>query len=482
MTNRISALKLLLAGDLPLERVGPHLRHACRRAIRSGEPDRMLLHARVVAAELLRRGELLAVAVEKGANIHTGGDALHLVRGSNRVIDLAVLGAPWLSEPAAKEGNTEPKNHPSTPPTAAKDGRGFQDLSGLFLAMERAQDLEIGDPRSADKGVILASILPLVSRLTPHLHLFIMLPVTEPLPPGLVSLFSPDTREAGSGWMALRAPGHSVWIPTPDDLPRHLREISNRPVASGEAARFQTAAAVSLWEPPDANDPDRVPEEAGLLFLVAEQEIGRDPMLRLAERISRFVTRRWQHLRAVNLRIHVDTLTGVFNRGYFDTQLALELERARRSDVPLTLVIADLDKFKDINDTYGHPVGDAALKMVARRLQDELRRIDHICRIGGEEFGLILPATGQDAAQEVMSRILDAEFKLKVANGGTPRDLNITFSYGAVTFPSAPGNQTELYSKADAMLYLSKDLGRNRCHFWSNDNQHLMLLPGASAP
>jgi len=204
-------------------------------------------------------------------------------------------------------------------------------------------------------------------------------------------------------------------------------------------------------------------------------------MLRLAERLSRFVTRRWRHQQEVNQRIHVDGLTRVYNRTFFDSQFTLELERARRSEIPLTLVIADLDKFKSINDTYGHQAGDAVLRMVARRLQEELRRIDHICRIGGEEFALILPDTSQEAAQEVMGRLLDSQFQASVTAAGETLDIKVMFSFGAVTFPSAGADPFELYRKADAMLFLSKDLGRHRCHFWNNEGDHLQLLPTTSA-
>jgi two-component system cell cycle response regulator len=217
--------------------------------------------------------------------------------------------------------------------------------------------------------------------------------------------------------------------------------------------------------------------------VVTANTAGRDELLGLAERLSRFVTRRWQQQQQVNQRIHVDSLTRVFNRGYFDSQFTLELERARRSQVPLSLVIADIDHFKAINDTYGHQSGDVVLRMVARRLQEELRRIDHVCRIGGEEFALILPATSQEAALEVVGRLLESRFACQVFHAGEEKELAVTFSFGGVTFPEAGSDPFELFRKADSMLYLSKDLGRNRCHFWSSDeNHHQLLPPGGQDP
>jgi len=115
--------------------------------------------------------------------------------------------------------------------------------------------------------------------------------------------------------------------------------------------------------------------------------------------------------------------------------------------------------------------------MVARRLQEELRRIDHVCRLGGEEFGLILPDTDFQAAQEVQQRLLNAPFREKVLFEGREIELSVTFSYGAVTFPDSGADAFELYRKADNLVYLSKDRGRNQCHFWSNDGNHLQFLP-----
>ncbi len=204
-------------------------------------------------------------------------------------------------------------------------------------------------------------------------------------------------------------------------------------------------------------------------------------MLRLAGRVSRFVTRRWRSQRDVNRRIHNDGLTGVYNRRYFDHQFTHELERARRSSVPLTLVLADLDHFKNINDRLGHHTGDRVLQLVARRLLEELRRIDHVCRIGGEEFALILPDTSPAAAREVMRRLLDAALVLEEGADGAAGPVRVTFSYGVVTSPDAGTDAFELYRKADAMLYLSKDAGRDRCHFWSTDGDHFEMLPGISA-
>ena len=151
----------------------------------------------------------------------------------------------------------------------------------------------------------------------------------------------------------------------------------------------------------------------------------------------------------------------------------------RRRKSALTLVLADIDHFKRINDTYGHQVGDLVLRRVARRLQDQLRRIDTVCRVGGEEFALILPDTPEAAGQEVVARLLAENPLEEFQHLGQNLCFPVTFSFGTVTFPEVAGDAFELFNKADEMLYFSKDAGRNQCYSWKPDGQHVQLLPSA---
>jgi len=476
MATRNAALKRLLSSDLPTDRLGPHLRNACRRAVRSGGTERMRLVARVVVAELDRRGDLKPVAVEDAGDTRR----LFLIQGTSMVVDLSALGDVIPGQPAAPAPAPDKKPLPSaeasTPDPGESSAPSFniQHFIGMLGAMEHAQDLDLGDAVVSDRSTILAGVLKLLQRFTPQFRLFVLLQDGIVPPEGQDALFNLPSSEAPEGWLSARAPGHSVFIPGPEELPPHI----TRCLAVEFGGRFQvrSSVAVPLWEPRD-EDNGSANLESGLLFMVTGSETGRDDLLSLAQRLSRFVTRRWQQQQEMNQRIHVDSLTRVFNRGYFDSQFTLELERARRSEVPLSLIIADLDHFKGVNDTFGHQSGDVVLRMAARRLQEELRRIDHVCRIGGEEFALILPATSQEAAQEVAGRLLDSDFSCRVFHEGSEVDLKVTFSFGAVTFPSAGSDPFELFRKADSMLYLSKDLGRNRCHFWSSDENHQQLLP-----
>lgn len=467
MTPEKDSLQQLVTEGLPLDLVGPHLRLSARKAVASGNPDRLRLVGRMIAGELLRKGELLRVAVE--SNGQPLGPFALLSR-TRRLLDLSPLGGHGFAVSQINDGMLKPE-----PESANR--REFTDFSGIVEAMDQAQDLEIGDPQSGEMGVILGGILRLLSRFTPQFRLAIMLHDKEAVPSEHEALFVPDQNDPNLRWLDFRRDGGSVWISQPQDMPGFLGTNSH----DEEAEPLAVAMGVPLYFPDlqDMEDMEAAKSnEAGLFFLGSGSAWENAPMLRLAQRLSSFVTRRWQHQHTVNQRIHTDSLTGVYNRAYFDSQFTLELERSRRSQVPLTLIIGDLDHFKQINDSRGHTCGDQVLRMVARRLQEELRRIDHICRIGGEEFALILPDTAHGSAREVVTRLLNTGFSLAELEDEGAKPLKVTFSFGAVTCPEAGSDAFELYRKADAMLYLSKDLGRNQCHFWSSEGNHLQLKPG----
>src|SRR5437762_6847689 len=106
----------------------------------------------------------------------------------------------------------------------------------------------------------------------------------------------------------------------------------------------------------------------------------------------------------------MDPLTQLANRRYFEERLLEEVQRAKRHESPLSLVMLDLDDFKKINDQYGHPAGDEALRITARIIRQTIRTIDVACRYGGEEFAIILPQTGKPGAAVIAERIC-AEFR-----------------------------------------------------------------------
>ncbi len=153
-----------------------------------------------------------------------------------------------------------------------------------------------------------------------------------------------------------------------------------------------------------------------------------------------------------------DYLTGCLNRRGFEPAFELELERARRTDAPLALLVGDLDHFKELNDLRGHPAGDRVLVEVARALKDGIRRIDTLARLGGEEFGLLLPSTDSDGAYIVAERLRRAV----AARIATSETAELTVSFGIASFPSDGQNTDTLFSAADQALYAAKQLGRDR--------------------
>lgn len=152
-----------------------------------------------------------------------------------------------------------------------------------------------------------------------------------------------------------------------------------------------------------------------------------------------------------------DDLTQLANRRRFGEALRLELARSRRGSVPLALVLADIDHLKQINDTHGHPAGDAAIRHVADALQRGRRETDLAARLGGEEFALLLPATDRAGAIRAAERIRGELTESAVARIGT-----VTVSLGAAIFPEDGTTERELMAVADERLYAAKSSGRNR--------------------
>ncbi len=158
-------------------------------------------------------------------------------------------------------------------------------------------------------------------------------------------------------------------------------------------------------------------------------------------------------------RAQIDGLTGLWNRSYFDTRLDNELSEASRTGAPLALALCDLDRFKEVNDRYGHPAGDAVLEGFARLLTTELRQHDVACRYGGEEFAVIFSNTSEADAAGVLERIRERLSKIVWPSHPERR---VTASFGlASPDPTAPSAEA-LVAAADEALYRAKETGRNR--------------------
>jgi diguanylate cyclase (GGDEF)-like protein len=155
-----------------------------------------------------------------------------------------------------------------------------------------------------------------------------------------------------------------------------------------------------------------------------------------------------------------DTLTGLYNRRYFHQILDYELNRAKRYHQPLSLVFIDLDHFKDINDSFGHSVGDQFLKQIAQKLQSLFRTTDLVARYAGDEFVAVLPATGTDGAMILARRIQETLGNYQIMVRG--RTLQVSVSIGVDTYEGSDGiGGITFIDRADKAMYEAKAQGRN---------------------
>ena len=155
---------------------------------------------------------------------------------------------------------------------------------------------------------------------------------------------------------------------------------------------------------------------------------------------------------------YIDGLTGIFNRRFFELRIAEEIERSRRFGTGFALIMIDIDQFKRLNDEFGHLLGDEVLRQVSSIFHQQLRKIDVVCRFGGEEFAILLSQTNPQHALSVaekLRRLIETwQFP------GVPRP--VTISVGAAVCPDHGGTRDELVRAADAGMYAAKQSGRNR--------------------
>jgi diguanylate cyclase (GGDEF)-like protein len=264
-------------------------------------------------------------------------------------------------------------------------------------------------------------------------------------------------------------------------------------VAAGEGVAGRAAAGgeVVRWPDPDAPDPAAVagpapgepqpPPPAAATAIAVPVRVGGRPygvlavygrrsgepfsaqdvesLETLVRQVEPAIENTYLYEEAKRLSI-TDGLTSLWNRREFDLRMRQEHQRGVRFGEPFSIVLLDLDHFKDVNDRHGHQVGDAVLIEVARRLISSIREVDVVARIGGEEFGLILPNTPVEGALHLAA-------KVRAIVGGQPVEtdglsLPLTVSAGVASFPDHGRTPAELYGAADAALYRAKAGGRDR--------------------
>jgi diguanylate cyclase (GGDEF)-like protein len=189
-------------------------------------------------------------------------------------------------------------------------------------------------------------------------------------------------------------------------------------------------------------------------FVVLEQEKS------LNKQLTQEIDRRRALEEQLRTMAETDPLTGIFNRRYFTGTAEREVKRALRYGQKLSLMILDLDHFKQVNDRFGHARGDEVLQSVVAIIQDGLREVDVLARLGGEEFGVLLPNTELEAAETAAERIRHAveSYEQRLA-GSLP---TVTVSIGVAELRHEDGGLDTLYKRTDDALYAAKERGRNQ--------------------
>jgi diguanylate cyclase (GGDEF)-like protein/PAS domain S-box-containing protein len=203
---------------------------------------------------------------------------------------------------------------------------------------------------------------------------------------------------------------------------------------------------------------ERLPIDAGL---VADQETGAAAYCL----VIRDITDKREASEKIRKSTACDHLTGIANRRTFFEAAELELARWKRSPRPLSLILFDADHFKNINDSYGHPVGDSVLRDLAGTLTATFRECDLVARIGGEEFAVLLPSATREQAVNVAERLLQAvESSIVEVNGV---QIRYTVSGGVATMNAGVTGLDDMMKCADQALYAAKGAGRNRVASWN---------------
>lgn len=253
----------------------------------------------------------------------------------------------------------------------------------------------------------------------------------------------------GDCW-ALRRGNRRLWVPG-DIGPRcpHVAPGAFEYVCVPMVAHGETVGLFHLWkDEKSAKGSGHISDESEIVFAVSEHVALAIANLQLRE-----------NLRNQSIR---DPLTGLFNRRYMEESLDRELSRAVRHDLPIGVLMVDVDHFKDFNDRFGHESGDLALCKVADCLASRLRGEDIACRYGGEEFVLVLPGASGENAWKRAESLVEAMRALRVTPASGGAQQQVTISIGVSSYPEDGSESKELVRAADVALYRAKLTGRDR--------------------
>jgi diguanylate cyclase (GGDEF)-like protein len=277
-------------------------------------------------------------------------------------------------------------------------------------------------------------------------------------------LFESCHVEAGEVMFFEDDPGESAYTIKSGKLAIVKGDLS-APVVLGCRRRGETIGEMALL--------DGAPRSATAVALENSllMEINRENFFVLLKRSRRF-TENILHLLSIRLREASDALesatlekiqdplTELYNRRYMESMLSHELQRANHAGYPVSLIMIDIDHFKQLNDTYGHPAGDAVLRRLASLMKSQIRRADIACRYGGEEFVIILPETKLVVAAERAETLCKVFAEMVIAHGG--QEMRSQLSLGVAAYPLNAQTSQELIQIADRALYAAKVGGRNR--------------------
>jgi len=256
---------------------------------------------------------------------------------------------------------------------------------------------------------------------------------------------------------------------TTGDLPQELVSVVNGTEGDSRCLVFREYLDVvggkSLIAAPLINDNQLI----GVLIVhqCSEQRLWRDNEAKLVGAIADQISVAIAHAQLfaqVRHQAITDGLTGLYNHVYFKNRLSEELRMAERKGTPVSLIMIDLDKLKVINDTYGHPVGDSAIRQISSILKTLLRSGDTAARYGGEEFGIILPETSLLEAALIADRLCS-----QIRNCQVPVLGKITASLGTASYPKQARSTSELIERADKALYVAKNSGRDQVRVYEDD-------------
>jgi diguanylate cyclase (GGDEF)-like protein/PAS domain S-box-containing protein len=358
--------------------------------------------------------------------------------------------------------------------------RHYQEAARRARMLETVGDLARVANEASDLGIALARVVDAIhERLAmPLAQVFLARDdggeltlraqaTTEPSPSAIGSPWSPEAGVVGRAFRTGRTQLVLDVASDPDYVPVHPQVRSEMAVPIHLEGRCLGVLNLESSDPRDFSE-----ENVRILGLLAQQVAGALSLAMANDRLSAAVS----HLSRVNRELHAatdsllrvsrtDGLTGLANRRGFDEALDREWRRARREAQPLSLLIADIDHFKDFNDRCGHPTGDRCLQQVARCLAAQARRAgDLVARFGGDEFAVLLSSQAADPARWVAERLRAEVEALAIPHPGLPDSPTVlTVSVGVATgVPVGGASQDALVTAADRSLYAAKQGGRNR--------------------